>query len=264
MGVQRLLRGLLKRTKDSGSPPSVKHQIDLRKLGRALEYSIQNPQLFLQALLHRSYLETLDEDSAESNERLEFLGDSVLNLIVSEYVYHRYPEAEEGELTKIRSRLVNRKALTAYARQLNLWDFMLVSSSAAQSVGRGSDTILADAFEALIAAVYLDGDYEAVRRFIQHQIEEALQTGLITTEDENFKSRLLEYAQANGFGVPRYVVLTEHGPDHDRTFTVEVYVGNRASGTGVGKNKKDAEQAAAEQAVEMLGAAHEVNASRQL
>jgi len=256
MGVLRQFWSALKKKNTSVDYPSAKHQIDVRTLGRVLEYSIQNPQIFQQALLHRSYLQIIEEGSAESNERLEFLGDSVLNLIVSEYVYHHYPRVEEGELTKIRARLVNRKALAAYARHLNLWDFMLVSSSAAQSVGRGFETILADAFEALIAAVYLDGGYQAVQRFIQRQILRAMESGLVTTEDENFKSRLLEYAQANGFGVPRYVILTEDGPDHDRTFTVEVHIGNRSSGVGVGKNKKDAEQAAAEQALESLGVPH--------
>ena len=226
---------------------------DVNKLARKLSYTIRDPQLFRQALLHRSYLQVLDDDSASSNERLEFLGDSILNVVVSEYVYQEYPRAEEGELTKIRARMVNRKALAAYARQFDLWDFVLVSASAAQSAGRGSESILADAFEALIAALYLDGGYSVAQHFVREQIRTALQRGLVSTQDENFKSRLLEYSQANGLGVPRYTTLNEDGPDHDRTFTVEVQVGNRVCGVGRGKNKKDAEQAAAEQALESIG-----------
>lgn len=225
---------------------------DVRKLGQTLQYSIRNPELFYQALLHRSYLQILEESSATSNERLEYLGDSILNLVVSEYVYNEYPNADEGDLTKIRARLVNRKALAAYAKHLNLWDFMLISTSTAQSVGRGSETILADAFEALIAAIYLDGGYRQAQQFIRNQILTALQRGVVSIQDENFKSRLLELSQASGYGVPRYIILSEAGPDHDRTFTVEVHAGNKITGIGIGKNKKDAEQAAAEQALDIM------------
>lgn len=236
--------GLLRR------PP--KRAFDVNTLRRVLQYPIRNPDLFYQALVHRSYLQTIEDGSAVSNERLEYLGDSILNLVVSEYVYYEYSGADEGELTKIRSRLVNRKALVAYARQLNLWDFMLVSASTAQSVGRGSETILADAFEALVAAIYLDGGYAEAQRFVRTQILKALHQGTVSVQDENFKSRLLELSQAKGLGVPRYTILNEAGPDHDRTFTVEVRVGNNVTGIGVGKNKKDAEQAAAEQALEVM------------
>lgn len=227
-------------------------QFDVKGLERVLQYPIRNPDLFYQALIHRSYLQTIDKHSAVSNERLEYLGDSILNLVVSEYVYYEYPNADEGELTKIRSRLVNRKALVAFARQLNLWDFMFVSASTAQSVGRGSETILADAFEALIAAIYLDGGYAEAQRFVRTQIHKALHSKKVSIEDQNFKSQLLELSQASGYGVPRYAVLSEVGPDHDRTFTVEVRVGDKVTGIGTGKNKKDAEQAAAEQALDTL------------
>lgn len=231
--------------------PSPERSFDIRKLEEALGYPLRNPKLFYQALLHRSYLQFLS-DTTTSNERLEYLGDSILNLVVSEYVFHHYPDADEGELTKMRARLVNRKALAVYAKQIRLWDFMLVSSSTAQSVGRGSETILADALEALIAALYLDGGYRRAQEFVRKQILQALDHGTVSTEDENFKSRLLELSQAQGYGVPRYSVLNEVGPDHDRTFTIEVHVGDRVTGIGAGKNKKDAEQAAAEQALESI------------
>lgn len=249
--LQRIWDGLGRR-RASAEQFIRERKFNIQDLQQALKYPIRNPELFRQALLHRSYLQILDLDSEISNERLEFLGDSILNLVVSEYVYHTYTEAQEGELTRIRSRLVNRKALAAFAKQLNLWNFMLVSSSTAQSVGRGSETILADAFEALIAAIYLDSGYREAQEFVRRQILSALENKVVSIQDENFKSRLLEISQAGGVGVPRYVILSEEGPDHDRTFTVEVRIGNGTSGVGRGKNKKEAEQAAAEQALDNL------------
>lgn len=223
----------------------------LYDLKEALGYNICNADLFVQALVHRSYLQQTNQ-RGESNERLEFLGDSILNLIVGEYLYHHFPAADEGELTKVRSRLVNRKALVAYSKSVNLSSFILMSQSAAQSLGKGSETIVADTYEAIIAAVYLDGGYAEAKKFVERQLVEALQKRTIITSDENYKSMLLEYAQANGLGVPRYTIVKEDGPDHDRTFTVEVSLNSRKSGTGIGKNKKEAEQEAASRALEML------------
>lgn len=224
---------------------------NIKQFQRLIGYSIRNQDVFVQALLHRSFL-TRVQRSVRSNERLEFFGDSILNLIVAEYLFHRFPEAEEGELTKVRSRLVNRKALAAYAKDIRLSDFILMSSSAAQSVGKGSDTIIADTYEAIIAAIYLDGGYDAARRFVERQLHIALQNGSVVTVDQNYKSLLLEFAQGKGLGTPRYVILKEEGPDHDRTFTVEVRLNNEKSGTGMGKNKKEAEQAAAREALEQI------------
>ena len=207
--------------------------------------------MFIQALVHRSYLQQTTQHG-QSNERLEFLGDSILNLIVGEYLYHRFPEADEGELTKVRSRLVNRKALVAYSRSINLSNFILMSTSAQQSLGKGSDTIVADTYEAAIAAVYLDGGYAEAKKFVERQLTDAIQNKTVVVADENYKSMLLEHAQANGLGIPRYAIIREEGPDHDRTFTVEVSISGKKSGEGVGKNKKEAEQAAAMLALEQF------------
>ena len=223
----------------------------LHGLGHALGYTIRSSDLFVQALVHRSYLQQTHQHG-QSNERLEFLGDSILNLIVGEYLYRHYPAADEGELTKVRSRLVNRKALVAYSKGIHLSNFILMSTSAQQSLGKGSDTIVADTFEAVIAAIYLDGGYPAAKQFVERQLAEALQKKTIVVADENYKSMLLERSQANGLGVPRYSIINEEGPDHDRTFTVEVSISGKKSGTGMGKNKKEAEQAAAMQALETL------------
>jgi len=223
----------------------------LRRLQRLLGYHIRNGDIFAQALLHRSFLQRLPQ-ATRSNERLEFLGDSILNFVIADYLYHRFPESEEGELTKIRSRLVNRKALAAYAKAIHLSDFILMSPSAAQAIGKGYDAITADTFEAIIAAIYLDGGIQPAREFIERQVLAALRKGAVVTADENYKSMLLEYAQSQGIGAPRYHIVREEGPDHDRTFTVDVMLNNVRHGRGTGKNKKDAEQAAASEALEKL------------
>jgi ribonuclease-3 len=231
-------------------------EIDFQRLEKTIGHHIRQRELFLESLLHRSYLQYQDLQRKKSNERLEFLGDSILNLIVGEYLYFRYPDAEEGDLTKLRSRLVSRKALAAYARQLNLDDFIFVSTSAAQSLEKGSESILADAYEAVIAAIYLDAGYEAAKKFVERQVLGALKRGLVVTADENYKSILLEHAQGQGLGAPKYSIIKEEGPDHDRTFTVEVVVGDEPCGIGVGKTKKEAEQAAAMKAVEKIESAN--------
>ena len=223
----------------------------IREFERLIGYRIGDTDLFIHALMHRSSLQQRHPSSA-SNERLEFLGDSILNLIVGEYLYHHFPRAEEGELTKMRSRLVNRRALAAYANEIRLSDFILTSPSASGSLGKGRDTIAADSFEAVIAALYLDGGFSAARGFVERRVLGALKDGDVATADDNYKSMLLEFAQAKGLGTPRYTIVHEEGPDHDRTFTVDVSLGSASKGTGSGKNKKEAEQAAAGEAFNRL------------
>jgi ribonuclease III len=223
----------------------------LREFERRIDYRVREKDTFMRALRHRSYLQHKHYPGT-SNERMEFLGDSILNLIVGEYLYHHYPRAEEGDLTKIRSRLVNRKALAAYAKAIGLADFILTSPSASSGPGKGQDTIAADTFEAVIAAIYLDGGFDAARQFVERRVLSALKSGTVVTADDNYKSMLLEYSQANGLGIPRYTIVLEEGPDHDRTFTVEVSLSDGRRGRGKGKNKKEAEQAAAARAIEHL------------
>jgi ribonuclease-3 len=223
----------------------------LKTFQQRIGHTIRNEEVFVQSLLHRSFLQRMSH-VGPSNERLEFLGDSVLNLIVAEYLFHHFPNAEEGELTKLRSRLVNRKALATYGKELLLLDFIMMSDSAAHAGSKGSDTIIADTYEAVVAAIYIDGGFEEAKKFVQRQVLAAVESGSVTTDDQNYKSRLLEYSQARGLGVPRYSTVREEGPDHDRTFTVEVFLTNQRKGTGSGKNKKEAEQAAASKALEIL------------
>ena len=227
---------------------------DLRHLQDASGYRIVNPGYFEQALVHRSYLQIAEYEGIVSNERLEFLGDSILNMLIGEFLFHHYTDIQEGDLTKLRSRLVNRKALTLCARALKLEDVILLNTSAEQSLEQGNDALLADAFEAIIAAIYLDSgsSLKSVKEFLSRTLLTPQMFERILYIDENFKSILLEYTQARGSGVPRYMVVKEEGPDHERIFTVAVYVGDECMGKGQGRSKKEAEQQAAAEAIDKL------------
>ncbi len=227
--------------------------IPMDEFQAALGHTIVRPELFHEALSHRSYSQTPAGAGSVSNERLEFLGDAILNLLVAEYLFNTQSRAPEGELTKLRARLVNGKALVQYAKQLGLEEYLLMSPQTDQLSGRGLETILSDAYEAVVGAIYLDGGYESARAFVDRTAIAAYTSGTIGMTDENYKSMLLEHAQAEGLGVPRYMTVGERGPDHDRTFTVEVQLGRVPQGEGSGKNKKDAEQEAARAALRTLG-----------
>lgn len=222
---------------------------DARAFTERTGYHIRHEKYFLQAMVHRSFLQMCPPNITRSNERMEFLGDSILNFIVAEFLYEHFPDIEEGELSKLRSRIVSRSALGASARALNLDEFLLMSPSAHQSIRGGSDSIMSDAFEAVIAAIYLDGGDKAAQTFVNDYLIAAIPTSQIT-RDENYKSSLLEFAQAHGLGIPRYVTLDESGPDHSPVFTVEVRVNGIPVGIGEGSSKKRAEQLAAKQALE--------------
>lgn len=214
-------------------------------LEACLGVTIAATSLYEQALTHRSYLQVTNTPDYRSNERLEFLGDAILGMITAEYLFYNNRQVLEGELTKMRSWLVNKKSLAICARAIKLDDFLFLSYSAKQSLERGNDSMLADALEAVIAAIYLDKGFDDVRRFIVDKllpimVEQSL------VHDSNYKSLLLESVQAKGHPAPRYVVVHEEGPDHEKEFTVEVWVDDRCIGTGKGRNKKEAEQHAAE------------------
>lgn len=209
---------------------------------------IESISLYEQALTHRSYLQVVNQRGNRSNERLEFLGDAILGLVTAEYLFYHNKSVLEGELTKMRSWLVNKKSLAICARAIGLENFVFLSYSARQSLEKGNDGLLADALEALIAAVYLDNEFEQARTFvIEKLLPIMVKESLI--HDTNYKSLLLEVVQAGGQAAPRYVVVNETGPDHDKVFTVEVVVDNVSLATGVGKSKKEAEQHAAESAL---------------
>lgn len=226
-------------------------QETFNKLEKIIGASILDKNIYVEALIHRSYLEENDQFTL-SNERLEFLGDSVLNLIIGEYLFNKFPNEEEGFLTKVRAKLVNRNALSLVAENMNLGELLIISSSVPKSITHNSKSMLSDALEALIGAIYLDKGIETCKIFIQRKIiEPALKNGehLI---DENYKSQLLEYAQANKFSIPVYQIISEEGPHHDKTFIAEVIIGEKVLGEGKGKSKKEAEQNAAQVALKKL------------
>jgi ribonuclease III len=212
---------------------------------------IKDRSYFIQALIHRSFLEQ-NTDYTISNERLEFLGDSVLSLIVAEFLFETFPDKDEGFLTKIRARLVNRSALADAAKRIDLSKFLLVSKNFSTALRNGSSTVIADAFEAIIGAIYLDSGLEAARSFIEKAIIEPNSKDDDYLIDENFKSQLLEYTQANKLDSPTYTVIKEEGPQHNRIFTIKVEIGSQEFGKGRGRNKKSAEQNAAAAALHKI------------
>jgi ribonuclease-3 len=226
---------------------------DFTLLEQRLGYVIKYRVYFLQALTHRSYLQFISEPGMQSNERLEFLGDAVLDLVIGEYLYREFQNLPEGDLTKLRSRLVSGAALAKHASELGLDQFMLLSTSAQNALTRGSMTLLADAYEAVIAAIYLDGGMDAARNFIYRHIITHTQRDELMLSDTNYKSMLLEYVQSQKKGVPRYLTVSEDGPNHARIFNVEVIVGGIVHGAGKGHSKKEAEQMAAQMALRELG-----------
>jgi ribonuclease-3 len=227
----------------------------INQLEKIIGTSIENQNFFIEALIHRSYLED-NEEFALSNERLEFLGDSVLNLIIGETLFNKFPKEEEGFLTKVRARMVNRTALSTVAENIKLGDFILLSSNVPKTITQNSKSILADALEALIGAIYLDKGIDACRSFImQNIIEPVLKEGEYLI-DENYKSQLLEHAQANKLNIPVYQITNEEGPHHDKTFTAQVLIGENVLGEGKGKSKKEAEQNAARIALKKVIGTH--------
>jgi len=204
------------------------------------------------ALTHRSYLSVTGQGPRESNERLEFLGDSILGLVTSEFLYRAHPDEHEGQLTKIKSLLVSKAILSRRALRIGLGRFVLMSHSEVESGGRQRLSILADAFESVIGAVYLDQGFEPARAFIHKHL--LAESDAITSDKRhtNYKSHLQEYVQNSFRTHPVYRIRSEYGPDHSKHFMVEVMVGKRTLGEGRGHNKKEAEQAAARDALEKV------------
>jgi len=222
----------------------------LREILSKLQIDVTDAALLQQALTHKSFLGEAAESL--SNERLEFLGDSVLGLVVAEYLYRRFPDRAEGELAKAKAVAVSEPVLAESAKKLGLPEMILMSSGEEASGGRARNSILADAFEALVAVVYLDSGLEAARRFIIKALESILDDIEREEHIRDYKTLLQEHTQGIHKKAPQYVVIGERGADHDKTFTVEARLGDRVLGRGEGKSKKQAEQAAALEALEAL------------
>lgn len=211
----------------------------------------KNKNLYELAFIHRSYLNEA-KNVAESNERLEFLGDSILSFVVSDHLYKTYPDFDEGILTNLRSLVVNTKSLAKMAKKLNFGHYLKLSHGEEDSGGRENDSILANTFEAVIGALFLDQGIESVRTFLYEvlipDIEEYVQKKVF----KDPKSLLQEYVQARKQNSPMYKVLKEEGPAHAKQFTIGVFIGETQLGEGKGKSKQEAEERAAEQALEKI------------
>ena len=224
----------------------------MEALEKKLGYTFKNKALLLNALTHSSYANEA-RHGVTSNERLEFLGDSVLSIIVSNYLFTQFPNMPEGELTKLRASLVCEKSLCAFSRVLELGKFLQLGKGEDKGGGRERDSILADAFEAVLAAIYLDGGMEIARKHVMNFVLRELKH----TDDEvvkDYKTALQEIIQRNPEESVSYILTDEFGPDHDKQFTVEVHLNSNIIGTGKGKSKKQAEQMAAKQALHLMGA----------
>ena len=234
-----------------GTTPTDK---DLENLQRTIGYRFKDIQFLVDSLVHRSYLPVKHEHSngQRSNERMEFLGDSVLSLVVNEFLYRRYPDKTEGELTKMKSVIVSKQILSDHAKKHNIGSFVLLSDNAQKAGVSEVGSVLADSLEAIFGAVFLDGGFQAasrcIRRFFLADLGE-----LVYDEDHvNYKSLLQEYIQALHKIPPRYRVYSTQGPDHAKEFGVEVSVRGTILGRGAGKTKKLAEQEAAQEAYQKL------------
>jgi ribonuclease-3 len=230
----------------------VEARVDRAAVEAFVGMKVHTLALYEQALRHRSLVRGRQEGHLASNERLEFLGDAVLGFITAEHLYGRFPDKDEGFLTRLRAKLVNGVALAEWASQAGLGHLILMSDTMAQTAGHGHQTIRADAFEAIIGALYLDLGMPATRQFIHRTVLQPIDLETLAHQDDNHKSLLLEYVQARGWPQPVYRVAAEEGPSHNRHFTVEVLLQKTAYGVGQARSKKVAEQEAARQALARL------------
>ncbi|MGD8404591.1 MAG: ribonuclease III [Anaerolineales bacterium] len=222
------------------------------ELAERLSLHFTNLHLLVRALTHRSYVNE-NANALEDNERLEFLGDAVLDFVVGAWVYNHFPEMQEGNLTRMRSALVRTDTLAKFARQLEFGPALRLGRGELTSGGRRRDNLLCATFEAVIGAMYLDAGIQTVEAFMEPLLVEASEKVASHVESYDPKSTLQEWAQFNKLGTPRYVTVSSSGPDHARTFIVEVHVNGKVFGRSEGTSKQTAAQAAAHEALESLG-----------
>jgi ribonuclease III len=223
----------------------------LRDLEEDLGYLFENVSLLDTALTHKSYANEAALPGLEDNERLEFLGDAVLDLAVSHLLYDARPALSEGEMSKIRAQLVKEESLEQIARSFSLGTFLRLGRGEEHTGGRQKASILANTFEALVAAIYRDGGFDLAFQFVEGIFRPALDRTR-PEADRDYKTRFQEFAQARYGKAPTYRLVGESGPDHDKAFEVEILVGRRVLGRGKGRSKKEAEQRAAQDALEIL------------
>ena len=225
----------------------------IAKVEKLIEYTFTNKEHLLSAITHRSYLNEHRNATQDHNERLEFLGDAVLELVITDFLFHKYPHKPEGELTAVRAALVNTVSLSESATKLGINDYLLMSKGEAKDTGRARQYILANAFEAIIGALYVDQGYEASREFIEKHLFSKTEQIVEKRLWQDPKSRFQELAQEHENITPSYQTLAQVGPDHDRVFTVGVFLKDKKIAEGQGRAKQEAQQAAAEAALAAKG-----------
>ena len=225
----------------------------LKAFEEIIGYRFVNEELLKNALTHSSYANENRQKNVVYNERLEFLGDSVLSLVVSNYIFENYPNLPEGDLTKTRAAIVCERSLCACAQNIEMGNYLILGHGEEQTGGRTRASILADAFEALIAAIYLDSNFSVVREWLLGQLYDTIVSAVNGKTFTDFKTALQERVQVHGAVDIRYEVVGESGPDHRKTFTVHVFINNELMGMGEGSSKKNAEQMAASDALAKLG-----------
>jgi len=217
---------------------------------RIIGYRFRDTALLKHAMTHKSVAGQGDALGLRSNERLEFLGDSVVNCLVTEYLYDTHPDKSEGQLSKIKSLIVSRKILGEVAQGLSMGEFLLMSAAEEKSGGRVRASTVSNAFEAVSGAIYIDGGLGAVRKFLERCLFGRIAGFLEDESNVNYKSKILEISQRDGFGIPRYVTTDAAGPDHAKQFSVKILIGGVEMGEGTGLSKKIAQQIAAQTACE--------------
>jgi ribonuclease III len=227
--------------------------VDLKALQKIIKVSFNDTAYLRTAITHRSYLNEHREATWEHNERLEFLGDAVLELVVTDFLFAKYPEKPEGELTAVRAALVNTVSLADASTKLGVNDYLLMSKGEAKDVGRARQYILANAFEACIGAIYMDQGYDAARDFIAERLFPRTEEIVRKRLWQDAKSRFQELAQEHASVTPTYETVDQSGPDHDRVFTVGVFLRRDKIAEGSGRSKQEAEQQAAEKAIDAKG-----------
>ncbi len=222
----------------------------LSTLQGEISYQFNDPDLLNEALTHRSYANESSCGTSRDNEKLEFLGDSVLNAIISHLTMGRFPHCHEGELTRLRASLVNKKSLAKISKDLGINKYLLLGRGESLRGGREKSSVISDAYEALIGAIYLDGGFEKAFGVVEKQFGPLLDRGL--TDDGDFKTRVQQICQRRFGCPPRYRLSELKGPQHDKTFGVEIFIDGQVYGYGIGKNKKEAEQNAAQEALKRI------------
>lgn len=223
---------------------------NINKFENIIDYTFKNKEYILEALTHSSY--SNENKSYEFNERLEFLGDSVLSIIISDYLFNKETELPEGELTKLRANIVCEESLSEVAINIKLGEYMLLGKGEEATGGRDRISILADAFEAVIAAIYLDGGIEEARKFVLNYMKEIIANSRKGKIFRDYKTHLQEVLQGRGESNIWYKLMDEKGPDHNKRFIMQVGINNEVLGTGEGKSKKEAEQSAAKIALDNM------------